>query len=91
MRAKAPRGKIGEDDLIEMGEHVCDPDTDEGEWITMIDLDQEKQGSPIKLSQQPHLGECRRECRTISHACALVSNSTTYLPTHLHEWYVCAL
>ena len=61
--------KIGEDDLIDFATLVCDPDTDEGEWINMIDIVQDGPGSSVKLKQEEYMGECRRECRTIQHAC----------------------
>jgi len=71
-RKQTPGGKVGEDDLIEIGERICDPDTDEGEWISMYDVSQDGKGRPLKLEKQEYLGECRRECRTIAASCAKV-------------------
>ena len=67
--AKEGLPKLGEDDLIELAESVCDPDTDEGEWMCMIDIEQEDAGMSVKLKQEEYMGECRRECRTLQHAC----------------------
>jgi len=53
---------------------VCDADTDEGEWIPMLDVTQKEKGAPIKLEKQEYMGECRRECRTIMHTCAKVGD-----------------
>lgn len=68
-REVAPGGRLGEDDLQEMASEVCDPDLDGGEWITYYDITQSEPGASIKLEKQEYLGECRRECRTIVHAC----------------------
>ena len=35
MRAVAPYGKLGEDDLMEMTASICDAESDEGDWIPM--------------------------------------------------------
>mmetsp|Transcript_22299 Transcript_22299/g.29162 ORF Transcript_22299/g.29162 Transcript_22299/m.29162 type:complete len:271 (+) Transcript_22299:19-831(+) len=71
-RAVAPYGKVGEDDLIDMATHICDADSDEGDWIPMYDITQEGKGSSIKIERQEYMGECRRECRTIASTCAKV-------------------
>lgn len=64
--------RVGEDDLIEMATHICDADSDEGDWIPMYDITQEEKGASVKLDKQEYMGECRRECRTIASACAKV-------------------
>jgi hypothetical protein len=51
---------------------ICDADSDEGDWIPMLDISQKAKGSPLKLEPQEYMGECRRECRTVMHACAKV-------------------
>lgn len=55
-----------------MTTNVCDADTDEGDWIPMLDISQAEKGSPLKLEPQEYMGECRRECRTVMHACGKV-------------------
>lgn len=63
---------IGEVEFQEITEKVCDPDVDEGEWITFYDLVQAEKGASIKLEHKKYLGECRRECRSIAKACRAV-------------------
>mmetsp|Transcript_6819 Transcript_6819/g.9538 ORF Transcript_6819/g.9538 Transcript_6819/m.9538 type:complete len:228 (-) Transcript_6819:30-713(-) len=65
-------GKLHEDDLQDMATALCDPDSDEGEWILFYDVTQAEPGAPLKLERQEYLGECRRECRTIAKACRTV-------------------
>lgn len=72
MRVAAPGGRVGEDELQDLASAVCDPDVDEGEWITFYDVTQSEPGSPLKLEKEEYLGECRRECRTIAKACRAV-------------------
>ncbi len=72
MRAAAPRGKVGEDEFIELATSVCNADLEEGDWLAMYDVTQKGAGTPLKLEKQEYMGECRRECRTLAHACALV-------------------
>lgn len=48
-------------------EKSCNPDVEEGEWISRIDL-VEKDGE-LRLSEQSSFGRCRRECKTVSRAC----------------------
>jgi hypothetical protein len=72
LRAEAPRRKVGEDDLIELATGICNADLEEGDWLAMYDLTQKGAGTPVKLEKQEYMGECRRECRTIAHACAKV-------------------
>ncbi|KAJ8599143.1 hypothetical protein CTAYLR_008301 [Chrysophaeum taylorii] len=71
-RETAPGGRLGEDDLQEITNSVCDPDLDQGEWITLYDVEQADVGAPLKLKKEEYLGECRRECRTIAKACRAV-------------------
>jgi len=71
-RKVAPYGKLGEEEMMEVTENICNPETDEGTWIQMEDLSQSKAGMSIKLITQDMIGECRRECRTIEKACGNV-------------------
>ena len=76
MRETAPYGKVGEEEYQELTEDVCDADTDMGEWMSMQDVTQAQKGASLKLEQQEHLGECRRECRTIEKACKVGKGMT---------------
>jgi len=65
--------RIGEDDLIDIATALCDPDSDEGEWLLYYDVTQPNgRGGALKLEKQEYVGECRRECRTVAHACSKV-------------------
>ena len=62
-------------------EKSCDPDKEEGEWISKIDVQQQKDGF-LKLSEQSNYGKCRRECKTVSKAC---EDSVSEVDTDLAE------
>eukprot|EP01026_Neomeris_dumetosa_P026829 TRINITY_DN2183_c0_g1_i1.p1 TRINITY_DN2183_c0_g1~~TRINITY_DN2183_c0_g1_i1.p1 ORF type:complete len:299 (-),score=34.13 TRINITY_DN2183_c0_g1_i1:226-1122(-) len=67
-RSQLPPGQtLKEIDIIEMMEKITDPDADEGEWITQIDI-QEK-GDKLVLVEYEDYSECKSECRTIAKAC----------------------
>jgi len=71
--AKAsPYGKIGEIEIGRMVDSICDADDDLGDWITYLDIVQDKPSEPLELKKQEYLGECRRECTTLAHACKVV-------------------
>lgn len=48
-------------------EKSCNPEKEEGGWISKIDL-VEKDGE-LRLSEQTDVGKCKRECQTVSKAC----------------------
>mmetsp|Transcript_8268 Transcript_8268/g.51530 ORF Transcript_8268/g.51530 Transcript_8268/m.51530 type:complete len:301 (-) Transcript_8268:560-1462(-) len=62
-----PGKKLAESDILELLENVCDPEKEQGEWITMIDL--VESGDKLKLERQDWPGKCGTECRTIARAC----------------------
>jgi len=64
------KGKIGEEELLDLTEAICDPFSEEGEWISFFDL--VKSGSSLKMVDKKEPGRCRRECETISKACSMV-------------------
>eukprot|EP01025_Chloroclados_australasicus_P052972 TRINITY_DN6194_c0_g1_i1.p2 TRINITY_DN6194_c0_g1~~TRINITY_DN6194_c0_g1_i1.p2 ORF type:complete len:303 (-),score=37.63 TRINITY_DN6194_c0_g1_i1:401-1246(-) len=67
-REALQKGKtLKEIDIIELVEKLSDPDTDEGEWITSIDI-QEK-GDKLELKEMEGFQECNSECRTIAKVC----------------------
>eukprot|EP00930_Biecheleria_cincta_P052791 TRINITY_DN38076_c0_g1_i1.p1 TRINITY_DN38076_c0_g1~~TRINITY_DN38076_c0_g1_i1.p1 ORF type:complete len:262 (+),score=44.77 TRINITY_DN38076_c0_g1_i1:60-788(+) len=67
-----PAGKLGEVEVGEILDLACDPDDDSGEWITSYDVVQESPSEALVLEKKESLGECRRECTTIAHACRSV-------------------
>jgi len=64
------KGKIGEEELLDLTEAICDPFSEEGEWISYFDL--VKSGSTLKMVDKKEPGRCRRECETIAKACSMV-------------------
>ncbi|PFX26352.1 hypothetical protein AWC38_SpisGene8974 [Stylophora pistillata] len=59
--------KLEEDKVIDLVEKSCNPEKEEGSWISKIDL-VEKNGE-LRLSEQFDVGKCKRECQTVSKAC----------------------
>ena len=57
----------GEGAVQEFVEKLCNPLKPEGEWVTKIDLKEEK--GALVLAQQPTHGKCNKECRTIEQSC----------------------
>ena len=53
--------------MIDLVEKSCNPDNEEGSWISKIDLI-ERNGE-LRLSEQSDVGKCKRECQTVSKAC----------------------
>jgi len=71
LRAEVKPGKkLSEGDILEKLEKLCDPDTDEGEWVGRFDLVED--GDRLVLKDMGKLGECGTECRTVARACAQV-------------------
>ena len=59
--------QLDEDKVIDLVEKSCNPEKEEGSWISKFDL-MEKNGE-LRLSEQKDVGKCKRECQTISKAC----------------------
>eukprot|EP00434_Breviolum_minutum_P023946 symbB.v1.2.021132.t1/scaffold1809.1/size100517/7 len=68
--AELPRGTLGEVEIGEVLDAICDADDDLGEWITFYDIEQ-KDGE-VMLENKTEVGECRKECTTLMHACRAV-------------------
>eukprot|EP00210_Caulerpa_lentillifera_P006643 g6346.t1 len=69
LRQESKPGKpVRESDIYGLLEKVCDPETEEGEWIGTFDL--VESGSELKLVEQETIGFCESECRTIARACS---------------------
>eukprot|EP00245_Coleochaete_scutata_P010965 TRINITY_DN3967_c0_g1_i1.p1 TRINITY_DN3967_c0_g1~~TRINITY_DN3967_c0_g1_i1.p1 ORF type:complete len:349 (+),score=115.37 TRINITY_DN3967_c0_g1_i1:107-1153(+) len=65
----APK-KLSELEIIEIAEKICDLKRENGEWIQYLDMVED--GNKIKLVEQPGMGECNSECKTIQRTCELV-------------------
>eukprot|EP00042_Codosiga_hollandica_P040641 m.352882 g.352882 ORF g.352882 m.352882 type:complete len:308 (+) comp55915_c0_seq1:30-953(+) len=61
-----------EDDALWAVMRTCDPKTEEGGWIAMIDL--VERGDQLTLVQQRAHGQCNAECRTMAYACELIQS-----------------
>ncbi|KXZ48637.1 hypothetical protein GPECTOR_26g540 [Gonium pectorale] len=67
LQAVAGPKKVSEGDLLDKFEKMCDPEQDDGDWITQFDIVEE--GSALKLKDTGMMGKCKSECRTIAYAC----------------------
>lgn len=67
----APGGKVKEDVILDNLEKMCDPDLDEGDWISMIDIVED--GDKLKLVDTHQIGKCTEECRTIARSCQMIA------------------
>eukprot|EP00051_Salpingoeca_urceolata_P022628 m.373071 g.373071 ORF g.373071 m.373071 type:complete len:290 (-) comp19996_c0_seq16:47-916(-) len=59
--------KLGEDEYGELAGKICDPLTDEGEWIAKLDVDVDE--GRLVLIRHDNVGRCGIECETIKVAC----------------------
>uniref|UniRef100_A0A7S0RYT4 Saposin B-type domain-containing protein n=1 Tax=Chlamydomonas leiostraca TaxID=1034604 RepID=A0A7S0RYT4_9CHLO len=71
--AVKPGQKFQEADIIDRLEKICDPDKDAGEWINMIDLQED--GDKLKVVDMGQVGACETECRTVARTCMDLSES----------------
>ena len=64
--------KITESELFNLSDAACNPFKDEGIWITQIDIVKEAPALTLKqmATEKDEIGECQRECETISFACS---------------------
>ncbi|CAK9062609.1 Uncharacterized protein SCF082_LOCUS32581 [Durusdinium trenchii] len=69
-KAERPKVALGEVEIGEVLDSICDPDDDLGEWMTFYDIEQID--DTLSLRKMEQLGECRRECTTLMHACRAV-------------------
>jgi len=67
---KSQKGKVGEEELLDLTETICDPFSEEGEWISYYDL--VRKGDSLKMVDKKEPGRCRRECETIAKVCSEV-------------------
>jgi len=73
IRESAPKSRLMlkvEEKLIKLVENVCDPKTDEGEWISKYDIVAVPDSAQhAKLEEQSFFGKCKSECHTIARSC----------------------
>eukprot|EP00440_Ansanella_granifera_P051257 gb/GFBE01055561.1/.p1 GENE.gb/GFBE01055561.1/~~gb/GFBE01055561.1/.p1 ORF type:complete len:248 (+),score=65.99 gb/GFBE01055561.1/:1-744(+) len=69
---RLPAGKLGEVEVGEVLDSLCDSDDDLGEWLTFYDVVQKEDGDVLTLDKKDSVGECRRECNTMVHICRAV-------------------
>mmetsp|Transcript_41072 Transcript_41072/g.87475 ORF Transcript_41072/g.87475 Transcript_41072/m.87475 type:complete len:249 (+) Transcript_41072:63-809(+) len=82
------RSKLGEIEIGETLETVCDPDDDAGEWMSSYDIVQAEISGPLTLVKQDSAGECFRECTTIAHICkAILDEHREDISQMLYEHY----
>lgn len=70
-----------EEKFIKLAENVCDPEADEGEWITKLDIVADPQSQyKAKLVEQRFFGKCNKECQTIAKSCqSMIEDYDVYL------------
>ena len=59
---------MGEEQLLELMENICDPEHDDGEWIRKLDLKVNTKGE-LEGKEQENVGKCKQECATIAESC----------------------
>ena len=59
---------LPEEDILQLTDHICDPERDQGEWIARLDM-QERDDGTIELVDMGDFGDCLSECRTMQKAC----------------------
>ena len=65
--AAGPAKKLTEGDVIEIMEGICDPDTDDGDWLSRLDI--EVESGKLQIVDMGVPGECQEQCRTIARSC----------------------
>mmetsp|Transcript_873 Transcript_873/g.1919 ORF Transcript_873/g.1919 Transcript_873/m.1919 type:complete len:326 (-) Transcript_873:484-1461(-) len=53
--------------ILEVVENACDPEKDQGTWLTSLDMVED--GDAIKVVAQDTPGHCEEECKTVQRAC----------------------
>ena len=82
--------RITEAELFNLTDAACNPFKDEGIWITQYDIVKEAPALTLKqmASEKDEIGECERECETISYSCSEIVDEhnieiVEYLWAHL--------
>jgi len=61
--------KLTEETVLELTERVCDPFSQEGEWLTKLDYYQAAKDSKVKNREKDITGKCKAECKTAASVC----------------------
>lgn len=79
------KGKpLGEDQIIDLTENVCEPLEDQGEWVTRLDMQKGEKG--VILKDMGETGSCGRECETIAKSCRKVMDKADlYFSSHIYQ------
>ena len=67
VKDKGSRKKLGEEPILELLEEVCEPESDNGEWINKIDIVGSRGTLNLKRKAQP--GKCGKECKAVIKVC----------------------
>uniref|UniRef100_A0A7S4S6G9 Saposin B-type domain-containing protein n=1 Tax=Alexandrium monilatum TaxID=311494 RepID=A0A7S4S6G9_9DINO len=55
--------------LSNLVRNLCSPAKPEGQWVAMLDIERNEEGSGLVLHKKDKVGECRAECQAVRHAC----------------------
>ena len=66
---KSKNNKLSEETILNITETICNPYEDDGIWITQFDIIKKPPKLELKRITNQDIGECRRECETISITC----------------------
>lgn len=72
LKDAAPKTKLMlklEEKFIKLVENVCDPEQQEGEWISKYDVVADAKTQTAQLVEQSFFGKCKTECQTIAKSC----------------------
>ena len=64
---KGGRKKLGEEPILELLEDICEPESDNGEWINKVDVVGSRGVLRLKRKSQP--GKCGKECKAVVQVC----------------------
>ena len=59
--------QVKEDSLLEVTEHLCDTDSEHGDWLPTLDV--VKSGDTLAVRAPGGYGRCKKECSTMAYAC----------------------
>lgn len=59
--------KLSEEEILNIVEKTCDPDSEHGKWMRYLDILESK--DTLKLQEHSNVGRCREECKTIGRSC----------------------
>lgn len=77
-------GPLAEDVIQESVEAMCDPDSEDGEWIVFRDI--VRIGRKLVLQDMALPGLCGRECFTIRRACdTILESNDIFFASHIYK------